>query len=402
MKSKIALLMGLFPEETYDYIKKNSKGVIQYAADALQKSLLKGFLENLNMNDISLINLPYVGGFPVYFSTPFMPNHDIIYNKKKVGTNIAFTNIRGYKNFSRFYRAQKALLEWCEQNLNDNKIIIIYALHTPFLSASVSIKQKYKDVKIIQIVPDLPQFMSSEVGILRTINNYYLGRLYKFIDGWVLLSEQMKELLPVNCNYTVVEGIYSDIVEAKERRNKSIFKIFYAGTLARRYGVLNLVNAIHQLVNENIELNICGDGDSRDEIEALQNIDKRIVYRGQMSRKEVLNLLHNSDLLVNPRTPEGDFTKYSFPSKTMEYLASGVPTLMYKLPGIPNEYYDYCYTIEELGVDKLSCKIQEIYDTDINIRKKIGENAKKFILEKKNPQVQVQKILSLIQTLSNR
>lgn len=35
---KIAFLFGFFPKEIYSEIIVNSKGVIQYAADALQKS----------------------------------------------------------------------------------------------------------------------------------------------------------------------------------------------------------------------------------------------------------------------------------------------------------------------------------------------------------------------------
>lgn len=396
---KIAILMGLFPEETYDFIIEKSNGVIQYAADALQKSLLKGFIENLNNKDLHLINLPYVGSYPVLFSNPFMPQHDINFNNQYIGENIPFINIKGYKNFSRFYQTKKALSKWCEHNKYDKKIIIVYAVHTPFLSACISIKKKYKDVKIIQVVPDLPQFMASKSNILRSINNKFLERKYKNVDGWVLLSEQMTEMLPTKNNYTVVEGIYSDNITSIKKHNNETFKLFYAGTLARRYGIMNLVKAVCQSNNNNIELNICGDGDSREEIEALQKIDKRIVYKGQLPRVEVLKLLHTSDLLVNPRTPEGEFTKYSFPSKTMEYLASGVPTLLYKLPGIPCEYYEHCFTLEELGIEKLSSKIEEIYNIEKDTREQIGINAKRFILEKKNPKVQVEKIISLIQSL---
>ena len=38
----------------------------------------------------------------------------------------------------------------------------------------------------------------------------------------------------------------------------------------------------------------------------------------------------------------------------MEYFASGKPTLLYRLPGIPDEYFEYCYTVDTLGVDALS------------------------------------------------
>ena len=44
----------------------------------------------------------------------------------------------------------------------------------------------------------------------------------------------------------------------------------------------------------------------------------------------------------------------------MEYLASGIPTLIYKLPGIPDEYYQYCFSLEDLGVEALANKMMDI------------------------------------------
>ena len=63
----------------------------------------------------------------------------------------------------------------------------------------------------------------------------------------------------------------------------------------------------------------------------------RIEFLGMLPRTDVLELQSKATILVNPRQPVGDFTKYSFPSKTIEYMASGTPLLMYKLPGIPEE-----------------------------------------------------------------
>ena len=110
----------------------------------------------------------------------------------------------------------------------------------------------------------------------------------------------------------------------------------------------------------------------------------------------MLRKQREATLLVNPRTPEGEFTKYSFPSKTMEYLASGVPTLIYSLQGIPDEYLDYCFHLEEMGVDALYSKIEEIFHTDSFTLKDIGAKARHFILDNKNPYEQCLKVLELI------
>lgn len=132
-------------------------------------------------------------------------------------------------------------------------------------------------------------------------------------------------------------------------------------------------------------------------LEALR--DERIIFKGQLPRKEVLRLQRKATLLVNPRTPEGEFTKYSFPSKTMEYLASGVPTLLYKLPGIPDEYYEYCYTLEQLGVESLSQKLSIILSSSQQHLRSVGRKARNFILSQKNPIKQCEKIMMLIERL---
>ena len=221
------------------------------------------------------------------------------------------------------------------------------------------------------------------------------------MDGYVLLSKYMVEMLPVgNKPWTIVEGIFNDNekIFSKDLTGKinNIKTIFYSGTLAKRYGIQNLVEAFSLIKNPNIRLIICGAGDSEKVIQQYSQKDNRIIYKGQILREEVMKYQKQSTLLINPRTPEGEFTKYSFPSKTMEYLASGTPTLLYKLPGIPEEYYHYCFTIEHLGVEFLKKKIEEILMMDMDQLRDFGSNARKFILEKKNPIEQAKKIVQLI------
>lgn len=406
---KIALLFGIFPNEDYKDIVDNSKGVIQYAADALQKSLVEGF--SYFIPGITIINLPYIGSYPKRYLKFWSPKGDFKYvNNNGIcicGTNVRFCNLFGYKLFSRFMNAYKELKSWCEKSKGE-KIVVIYAIHTPFIEACVKLKKKYK-IKIVLIVPDLPEYMGGQNSFirnkLRQLNHKILTNLYPSIDGFVLLSKYMTELLPVQDKpWTVVEGIFNnaadDVLIDINKENDKIKTIFYSGTLAKRYGILNLVEAISSMDDENVRLIICGDGDSVEIIKKYVEKDNRIIYKGQLPRTEVLKLQRNATLLVNPRTPEGEFTKYSFPSKTMEYLASGVPTLLYKLPGIPDEYYKYCYTIEELGIPALINKINEVLKLDDIVLKAKGLEAQKFIYENKNPREQTKKIVNLINQIS--
>ena len=80
----------------------------------------------------------------------------------------------------------------------------------------------------------------------------------------------------------------------------------------------------------------------------------------------------------------------------MEYLASGVPTLLYKLPGIPEEYYEHCFSIQELGVQPLSDMISDVLRLNPIELEAMASKARKFILQTKNPIVQSQKVVDLI------
>lgn len=405
----IILLFGIFPQNTYREIVENSKGVIQYAADALQKSIIEGIGSLLG--NIKILNLPYIGSYPKRYNKFWSISGNFTYVTQNgnivKGKNIRFCNLSGFKLISRYWRARKALLRWCRENKEENKIVIVYAIHTPFLKACIDIKEKYcPSIKVILIVPDLPKYMGGKsnrmMDFLRDKNEEILSSLYQKVDGYVLLSKHMADYLKIGSKWTVVEGIFNnvsdDIPERQDKKN-GIKTVFYSGTLAKRYGILNLVYAFMKLTNPSYRLVICGDGDSCLKIRKLSEIDRRICYRGQLPRIEILKMQKASTLLVNPRTSEGEFTKYSFPSKTMEYLASGVPTLLYKLPGIPDEYYQYCYSLEDISINVLSEKIEEILTKDDCELKEMGERARNFILKEKNPIAQCRKIVNLINSL---
>lgn len=53
--------------------------------------------------------------------------------------------------------------------------------------------------------------------------------------------------------------------------------------------------------------------------------------------------------------------KYSFPSKTMEYMSTGTPVLTTVLPGMPKEYHPYVYLLEEETADAIAEKLGQIF-----------------------------------------
>ena len=80
----------------------------------------------------------------------------------------------------------------------------------------------------------------------------------------------------------------------------------------------------------------------------------------------------------------------------MDYLASGTPTITTRLPGIPEEYFKYCYCLDKDSPTAIKNKIIEVCELPLSELEKTGVAARNFILEQKNPINQVQKIYNML------
>ena len=273
-------------------------------------------------------------------------------------------------------------------------IVILYdtLVVSPSLGAVLGAKLSGK--KSIAIVTDLPEFMpiATSKNMLK-INN----KLMDSSDGYIFLTEQMNDRLNLNNRpYTIVEGLVDDnMKDVTHKPYSSKKKIIYAGSLQRIYGIENLCYSYIACDDHNSELHIYGDGDFADELRALIEKHDNIVYHGNVPNQEVVDAELGASLLVNPRPSEGEYTEYSFPSKTLEYMVSGTPVLTAKLPGIPQEYYDYLWFFEE-NDGGLERALRYILSKEKTELENFGKKSRDFALRYKNNMSQAAKTIELI------
>jgi glycosyltransferase involved in cell wall biosynthesis len=390
---KIVFIGGGFFGDIEKYILKYSSGVIQNAADTFQKNILDG-MRQVSDENIVVLNLPFVGSYPNRFKKIWFKS---FFNKKIL--SYGFINITGLKLFSRFFVTVKALLAI---KPNSDDCIIIYSVHTPFLAAVMLYKKVIdRNIKVVLIVPDLPEYMTSDANIfirfLKYIQSGILKQCYKGVDGYVFLTKYMHERIPAETyNNVVVEGVSKlRALSGAITINKSIF---YSGTLDSRYGIKELIQAVESM-DIDAQLFICGEGNSKNYVLDASKRSNRIKYLGQLPRKEVLLFQEKSMLLVNPRADIQKFTRYSFPSKVMEYMCAGRPVLMYPLPGIPEEYYEHCFCFKGSGIEGMRESLEKILSMDRKSLDEIGLRAREFVLNEKSGLKQSQKIFDLINKL---
>jgi glycosyltransferase involved in cell wall biosynthesis len=175
----------------------------------------------------------------------------------------------------------------------------------------------------------------------------------------------------------------------------------YSGNLNISHGILDLLDSFAMIKDENFRLWFSGYGNGLKEIMKAAEIDRRIEYWPKLKQIEVFKMQQKATILINPLKSSHVKTKFFFPSKTIEYMASGTPTLMYNLPCIPREYHEYLYFIEDLTIEGIRNKIIEVCNKSPLELNDFGMKAKEFILKNKNSKIQCKKIHIMLEELYN-
>lgn len=254
---------------------------------------------------------------------------------------------------------------------------------------------KLKRLKSVVIITDLPEFFAGTDE--KTVKRY--NALFDKFTAYVVLTEKMIEKLGyISKPYVVLEGQVDSLENKMQKIHKKESKkvIMYAGTVQSQYGLKMLVEGFILANLSGYELHVYGNGDYAEEIDRISKVHSNVKHFPSQPNDVIVEKEKEAYILVNPRPTNEEYTKYSFPSKNMEYMVSGTAVLTTSLPGMPEEYKQYVYLIENEttdGVCKAFKKISELSEEDIISK---GRLAREFVLFKKNNKMQTNRIIELI------
>lgn len=311
------------------------------------------------------------------------------------------------RNLTVEWNTKRAVKKFVRGNTREQIVVICDILKTES-AATVNWLNK-QGIPTFAIVTDIPSIAESMTGS-KGIKNYLLKKygeranyLMRQFQAFILLSERMNEF----CNpdlikpYMIMECIVNprifDGIEAKRISDRPV--VLYAGKYYKECGVVNLARAAKYLQDDcNIVL-YGGHGDCMDELETEAKATNNLFINGIVPLQDILAIEKGASILVNPRPDTEEFTKYSFPSKTAEYMLAGVPTIMYELAALPNEYKDKLYFFHSQDSKEMADEIKNILKNPCEAEKKARE-AQQFIAEKKNNIHQAQKIVEFVEKVA--
>ena len=275
----------------------------------------------------------------------------------------------------------------------DSAVIVDGLNRMTALSAMLAARLRGKPC--VGIVTDLPDMLGGS-SFSKKLANFVIDHC----THYVLLTEAMNDYLNQKGKpYVILEGhadiTMADRIPAMEKKTEPRI-CFYAGGVSKQYGLSNLVEGFRKANLPNARLHIYGPGDYVKELQQIAAEDQRFFYGGMLLNTEIVKKEQEATLLVNPRPTGEEYVKYSFPSKTMEYMASGTPVLTTVLPGMPKEYHSYVYLLEDETADGITRKLKEVLANSDETLFRKGMEARKFVLEQKNNVIQASKILDML------
>lgn len=383
---KTIFIGNIYPPDLDSFYEK--KGKVGLSSVIFNQTIVDEMIRQ-NCLD-SIFGVAEVGHFPMFSKTAFVKGRRINDRYYCVGFN-NLIGINVYSKSNNIYRRASHLYR-----KNDQLNIIVSEISISFLRAAYRLKKRNKGSTITLIVFDLPQFVegrkqSNIYSFLKKKSEKKLKKYYSSVDNYVYLSERMKELANAdNKPSFVFPGIVDLNIYDGFKRNISKTKdIVYCGVVSIQFDIKHLLDSFVKTKDDNLRLIIAGGGDGVDLVKECAKKDNRIIYKGLISRKEALQLQLDAYCLINPRLPNHDYSVYSFPSKTMNYLLTSNPTISYVNSAFPKEIQNLLIVPKDYGTETLAYLLDNLASIppkhkDQIIKVLSNYSAKKFVDELKD------------------
>lgn len=385
---------------------KLSKSPNPISGHKYQENMLKGLIQN-NV-PVRVINTQRISPYPKYplihvRKSPYQ------FNGSTIGINIGFINLPVISYITKMIHVYSSLKRSIDRKANN--MILVYNSELVTCLSALIVRFFNHNCMVCNAIGDL----SGKYGIVHknSLKDRAVNYIRKFCDHigrkcdcYILVTDHMAKALGIqNRPYCVIEALYEvDDKENVDRENKinsemftSEKKVFYAGALDIKYGIEHLLNSFSMIDDDNYRLLIAGSGNGKQKVLEYARRDRRIKYLGFLSPNEVRQYQAQATVLVNPRLPDENYILYSFPSKTVEYLASGKPYISHRLPCYPDEYACCIEYVEDLSDSALAEKIVSISEMSLAEREELGKRGREFVQGQKSPVVQMKKLIKMIE-----
>lgn len=226
-------------------------------------------------------------------------------------------------------------------------------------------------------------------------------------DALVPVSRAIIEDFAPKVRHVRVEGGITPEMAANPGHNTlsrkpDSFCVVFAGGMEAANGVEIMLQAIARLKERHYRFVFAGGGPLANAVRNAATGDVRIEYAGFLKLSDLLSIYRQADVLINMRLTKAIRTRYFFPSKLMEFLASGTPVIS-TCPGhVEEEFGKFLFPLKNETPEGLAAAIRHAETAGSEARREMGKRARAFMLAHKTWQAQTARISAMLRSLAGK
>lgn len=354
--------------------------------------------------DVALISCRPTPSFP--HGPLWIHGEETILDSGRKVKILPMLNVTILKNLLWGLLIKREIKKWAKEHAKEERRVLVYNIYTPPISSLYQACKETKS-KLFAILYDLgvpPKRLG--LGWLRMKGYEAMEKVAKKyipqLDGRIVINENIVDYYAPDRDYLLVDGgVNNQVVGnlfslAPSKSEKFVFVL--AGMLWDQNGTKLALNTLEKYSDLNIDIYFAGKGNDVELIEQKAKNDSRIHYVGMLNMEQLFKLYEKADVLLNLRIEED--IDFHFPSKLLEYLATGKHVLSTPVAHAERDYGEYMTVLTDITPDGLAFSINSI----ISIGKKEifekGKKARTYMLEKRNWKTRTNEIVEYMDSKS--
>jgi glycosyltransferase involved in cell wall biosynthesis len=155
---------------------------------------------------------------------------------------------------------------------------------------------------------------------------------------------------------------------------------FYSGNLDIKHGIDLLMRGFLDLQLTNMDLLIAGNGTDVGLVEQIAKQHRHIKYLGVIHPIIAQKYQAGAYANINPQPSKKEAMFQTIPSKILDYLSSGAPTLSSRQPWLEKHFPDQIFWIDIASIDGIRVALDRFLKTDYAMAQTKANKAKQFAM----------------------
>lgn len=232
-------------------------------------------------------------------------------------------------------------------------------------------------------------------------------QIMRRVDTAIALSSTFRELTRVPT--LIVEGGIFDRMESNALEKKQYMEkrpeqeqdniyIAYTGRLDKWRGIELLLDAIELMSHPKVKLLVTGHGPLYGKVEKRAMDSTRIEFLGFVSKTQYRQVLSQATICVVPQRTAYEFSRFCFPSKLLEYMASGKLVVTTDIGDVKKLYGEHIFVLEKSDEtpEGLAQLLDYILLTDnVNLIQR-AKDTQSYVIREKNWKRQTTRIINFL------